>query len=101
VEAFLSEYFVIPSPDDISGLCVELGPTKRDKHKVSLMVWDDKECPEFSAVKAVLIWMSISGIKSGRLFPLFDKRTDKLILDEHGNVKPFPYSKFLDEIKYM
>ena len=42
---------------------------KRDKIRVHLQIWDDEICPEFSAVRAILIWISVSGITSGFLFP--------------------------------
>jgi hypothetical protein len=33
------------------------------------MIWNDTDCPKFSASNAILIWVEMSGITSGRLFP--------------------------------
>jgi hypothetical protein len=33
------------------------------------MIWNDTDCPEFSASNAILIWVEIFCIMSGQLFP--------------------------------
>lgn len=67
VEQFETEYFIV-TEDDVEGLCVRI-KGKRDKVPLDFALWNDKECPEFSACQAILIWISLSGIKSGKLFP--------------------------------
>lgn len=44
----------------------------RFRQTTLLHLWDDEQCPEFSAVRAILIWLAISGIKSGKIFPGLD-----------------------------
>jgi hypothetical protein len=35
-----------------------------------LAIWDDTVCPDFSATRAIMLWIALSGIKTGYLFPL-------------------------------
>jgi hypothetical protein len=72
---------------------------KSDDFAVNLLLWDDLECPEFSATRALMIWIAVSGIKSGYLFPT---------KGELGNLAPngeckthFAYEDFLSEIKHL
>jgi hypothetical protein len=46
---------------------------KSDNDKIHLLLWDETEYPEFSPTRAVLAWMHMSGIRSGRLFPPKDQ----------------------------
>jgi hypothetical protein len=67
VEQFVEEYFQV-SEDAVQGLCSKI-KGKRDPTWLYFMVWNDGDCPEFSASNAILIWVRLSGITSGRLFP--------------------------------
>jgi len=88
VEQFIQKYFVV-TEDGVEGLCAKV-KGKTDTESKHLALWDDKECPEFSPARAILIWIAVSGITSGRLFP-----ADLLKPDSES----FPYEKFLDIIK--
>jgi len=67
VEDFLMACFVATA-SSVEGLCVEICGKKETAPK-KFMAWDDKDCPEFSPSKAILIWLAVSGIKSGYMFP--------------------------------
>jgi hypothetical protein len=66
VEHFLQQYVQVYA-DGVKGISAKI-KGKRDKRWKYFMLWHDKDCPEFSASDAVLIWMAVSGIKSGKLF---------------------------------
>ena len=42
---------------------------KTDVNEVYLQLWDDEECPEFSPVIALLIYIALSDIQDGFIFP--------------------------------
>jgi hypothetical protein len=67
IEQFVEEYFQV-SEDAVQGLCSKI-KGKRDPGWLHFMIWNDIDCPEFSACNAILIWVRLSGIKSGQLFP--------------------------------
>jgi hypothetical protein len=67
VEQFIEEYFQV-SEDTVKGLCAII-KGNRDSDWLHFMIWNDEDCPEFSASNAILIWVRLSGITSGRLFP--------------------------------
>lgn len=71
VDHFKTEYFVV-KVDSVEGLVVEING-KREKTPLQFAMWHDKECPEFSAPVAILIWIAASGIQSGPLFPTKDE----------------------------
>jgi len=90
---FDEDFFVV-TEDAIQGLCVKI-KAKRDPRELHFMMWDDLDCSEFSPVRAILIWLHASGIKSGRIFP-----TGADI--EAKNPSPtdsYDYSSFLEKIK--
>ena len=41
---------------------------KCDKNVQTMALWDDKECPELCPSHNLMVWMSVSGIKSSYLF---------------------------------
>jgi hypothetical protein len=94
---FQQDYFVVTA-DDVKGLAYWVYG-KSDHEKISLAMWDDDECPDFSASRAMLLWLAISGIESGKLFPSKHEV-------QSGKVAPSPtssleYNVFLDEIKML
>jgi hypothetical protein len=66
IEDFVECYFVV-TKNNVEGLCVLLDG-KREKKETPFTIWDDKDCPEFSAVKAIMLWLSFSRICSGYIF---------------------------------
>jgi hypothetical protein len=67
IEQFVEEYFQVTG-DEVKALCAKI-KGKRDDSWLHFMIWNDEDCPEFSASYAVLIWVELAGITSGRLFP--------------------------------
>ena len=67
VEDLPQDYFVV-TEHSVEGLCM-IVQGKTDQEKQYLAIWDDTECPDFSPARALLIWLAVSGIQSGALFP--------------------------------
>jgi hypothetical protein len=70
VEDFQTNLFVL-NKLNVTGLMVEVfgKSEKKDGRKVILSLWDDKDCPDFSGTRALMLWLVKSGIYSGKLFP--------------------------------
>jgi integrase len=64
---FLFKYFVV-KPTHVDSLLVQI-KGKRDFHPVHFAIWSDDECPDFCPVRALLTWLSFSGIRGGFIFP--------------------------------
>jgi hypothetical protein len=75
-EQFLKECFVVKGSDVESLLTKIKG--KRDDNWVHFAIWDDKDCPEFSAARAALLWITLTGIKGGYLFPSLEQLCKKV-----------------------
>jgi hypothetical protein len=48
---------------------------KRDNGPVKLMLWDDEDCPEFSAFRSLMMWLELTGIEGedAYLFPTMEQ----------------------------
>jgi hypothetical protein len=66
-EQFAMPYCIV-NKDGVKSLCVKI-KGKRDSTPQHLMIWDDEDCPDFSALRALLIWLALTGITSGKIFP--------------------------------
>jgi hypothetical protein len=95
IEDFVERYFVV-TENNVEGLCVLLDG-KREKKETPFAIWDDKDCPEFSAVKAIMLWLSFSGICSGYIFP--DR--DELNRRSTSPTQHYTYSSMLDTMKFL
>ena len=77
---------------------------KRDNKRIPLVIWQQMDCPEFSAVDALLIWIALSGVKSGYIFPSKDS-IPTLSTDDHpadGTVtKNVSYHTVVKEVKWL
>ena len=93
VEDFKQQHFVVTA-DNVEGLCVEIFGKKERKAK-PFYVWDDKDCPEFDAAKAILLWLAVSGIESGYMFPT----PDHLKAKSKDPSDHFPYKSMLTMMK--
>ena len=67
-EYFIPEQFVFDAARNIMGMCLKVFG-KSDKDWVTLMLWTDDECPEFCPVCLLLVYIYVSKIKGGFLFP--------------------------------
>ena len=95
VEDLPQDYFVV-TQENVEGLCMKVKGKTDDKVQY-LAIWDDAECPDFSASRALLIWLALSGITSGYLFPNCAQL-------QNGTTSPtetLPYDDFLQEIKAL
>ena len=93
MEQFQTDYFVV-NATDVEGLCVQV-KGKSDTDTVNLMLWDDKECPDLSPSRIVLLWIALSGIEGGFLFPTREE------LGEKQPTTGLSYSTILNELKKM
>lgn len=69
---------------------------KCDKTNVHLLMWNDKVCPDLCPVKALLIYVAITGLKSGYLFP-----EDLRVQNTGVGVKPIAYNTILNRLKSL
>jgi hypothetical protein len=93
VEDLPQEYFAV-TQNNVEGLCMTV-QGKTDQEKQYLAIWDDKECTDLSPSRALLIWLAVTGITSGKLFPSAAEV-------ESGTKSPvgsLGYDVFLKEIK--
>ena len=95
VEDLPQDYFVV-TRENVEGLCMTV-QGKTDEDKQYLAIWDDKECPDLSPSRALLIWLAVTGIKTGKLFP----SEDELHSGTESPTESLPYEDFLKEIKFL
>jgi hypothetical protein len=57
---------------------------KSDKTKKGLYIFEDEKCPEFCPLRHLLVYLSITGITTGYLFPYFKKGEP---IPTHGEIK--------------
>ena len=75
---------------------------KSDEGPVHMLMHDRDcdDCPEFSNVRMVLLWVHVTGVKSGYLFPslaqLRNRDAQQGIYTEH-----YDFKLFLNDIKYL
>ena len=90
--------FFIAKQHNIHSLAVDLkGKTGTRLHLDKLMLWDDKECPEFSPVWAILLWIQLSGIRSGYIFP----SPEELQSSQKHTTEHYPYKHLLNAMKHL
>jgi hypothetical protein len=108
VEDFREQYFVVKE-NAVKNLAYFVDG-KCDHDPCLLACWDDDECPEFLPVRAVLLWLVSSGIRSGPLFPPRDQLESVATLGivqmpkeptKDGNLPTFSYAEFLKETQFL
>jgi hypothetical protein len=88
----------VSETDVISLLLSVLG--KRDSGtSVNLACWTDPECPEFSAATVVLIWISLTGITSGYMFPPIEMLCPGKTPSQEKVYYSYPH--YLTDLKYL
>jgi hypothetical protein len=98
VEQFKMSYAKVSEEDIKSFLMCVCG--KRDRtNTVNLQLWTDPECPEFSAATAISIWIAITGIESGYIFPPIEllRRGST----ESQNEEHYDYRHYLEDLIYL
>ena len=71
VKDFLPYLFAM-TKDSVEGLAFNIDG-KCETVPLTFAMWNDNDCPKFSASTALLIWMTVSGVKLGPVFPTRDK----------------------------
>jgi hypothetical protein len=94
-EQFLTKYFVV-KPGYVESLLVKI-KGKRDRNWQNFAIWHDEDCPEFSPVVALLIWIAATGIKGGRLFPSLAQLEAKVDVPTEN----YSYDSVLEDFKYL
>jgi hypothetical protein len=94
-EDFLEDYFVVKE-HDIESLCAKI-KGKTDVTSKHFAIWDDKECPEFSGARTILVWLCLSGIKGGYIFPSLAQLDEKVEVP----TECYCYKSFLEDIKSL
>jgi hypothetical protein len=96
-EEFLEDYFVVKE-HDIGSLCAKI-KGKTDLVWKHFAIWDDKECPEFSAARTILIWVCLAGIKGGYkyIFPSLAQLQEKV----EAPTEYYCYDSFLEDMKSL
>jgi hypothetical protein len=67
VEDFPPDYFKAQD-NFIQRLCMKING-KKDHYDVMLAIFDDNVCPKLSSMRTLLLWIAVSGITSGYIFP--------------------------------
>jgi len=99
-EDFIQKYFVVHDTHVDSLLTSVMGKT--DDEWVKLNAWDDFECPDFSPVRMILLWVRIAKIKSGFLFPSLSELYDSAGREEDNGAKNhYRYDYCLNDIQYL
>jgi hypothetical protein len=70
---------------------------KRDNKWLHFAIWDDKDCTGFSAARAILLWISLTGIKGGYLFPSLEQLDKKV----QNPTEHYGYDSILEDFKYL
>jgi hypothetical protein len=95
VDKFKQRFFIVHPDGSVKGLAVNF-KGKRDSGG-DFAIWHDEECPEFSAVTAILLWLALSGIQSGKIFP----SKEELFAGTEVPKEAFSYDDFLVEMKLL
>ena len=100
VEQFLFELFAIKDTH-IQNLYHTVN-AKTDGGDQDLVLWDDSYCPDMSSLRMVLLWVRLSGIKSGYLFPSREHLADRSVLAS-GKNNHYCYANVLKckDIKFL
>lgn len=93
VDSFLPKFFLVKEKR-VSALMVRI-QGKTDATPQHFLVWDHEECPEFSPVRSLLLFLAISGRKSGYLFPKLDQ------IKREEATDPYSYNSFLKDLKHL
>jgi hypothetical protein len=70
---------------------------KSDKTKKALYVFKDEACPEFCPLRHLLVYLSVTGIKSGILFPFY---LEGVISNTH-TARQWSYDHYNSKLKYL
>ena len=87
LDHFILELVDYYNSGEVERLCVKV-KGKSDKEWVTLLIWSDNENPEFCLVRHLLVYLKLTGITGGFLFPhgSIMKKIEERSADFDGNV---------------
>jgi integrase len=71
MEDFRERLYIV-NDDRVRGISIAVDG-KSDYGTQYLYIWEDEECPEFCPLRHLLVYVAITGITEGYLFPYFKK----------------------------
>jgi hypothetical protein len=71
MEQFEQKLYIV-NQDNVRAIALYV-KGKSDKTKKYLYVWEDEYCPEFCPLRHLLVYLALTGIKTGLLFPYFKR----------------------------
>src|SRR5210317_131601 len=93
IESF-QQHFCVVRGKKILSLCICIkGKTDRDDK--FFQIYDDMECPEFGAVRPLLLFIAATGRKGGYVFPKLTQIFDETPTDR------YEYENALNDIRYL
>jgi hypothetical protein len=95
MENLKEQYFVVKE-DTIEGLAMEV-QGKCDEEPITMAMWDDSECPDFSPSRVLMIWIALTGIKGGNLFPCKMQLAEQCVMP----TMHLDYDDYLEELKFL
>jgi len=84
---------------EIHGLVFDVNG-KRDPMPVPLAMWFHKKCRDLCALRLMLIWLCVSGIKSGYIFPSAGT-LDAIRRNGGHSDRPIQYAEVIQKYKYL
>jgi hypothetical protein len=102
IEQFSEELAIVKGDYEfLEGIAVVIHG-KSDKSPVTLQVWADHECPFFCPIRHLLFWIKISKIKSGYLFPSYERLNGAMAKNDwngDNTLVPAVESSDIEELK--
>lgn len=95
MDHFQPHYFQVHDSGHVDSLAMKI-KGKRDIDWVFLKMWADNECPDLCPVRALLIWLAVSKIEDGFIFP---PRVD--IGKQHKQTRHLEKEHFREEIVFL
>jgi hypothetical protein len=97
LEQFEKKAYVVDG-NDVHGICLWI-QGKKDVTKKYVYLWTDEQCPEFCPVRHLLVYLALTKITSGLLFPYVGKGKKKY--DPTIHVNEWCYNKWLAMLKFL
>jgi hypothetical protein len=87
------------SETDVTSLLLSVLGKRDSGTSVNLACWTDPECLEFLAATVVLIWISLTGITSGYMFPPIELLSRGNTPSQHEEY--YKYDHYLMDLKHL
>ena len=93
MDSFVERYSVVRG-EEVVAICVKIKGKREKKFKYFLII-DDKDCPDLSPVRDLLIYIGTTGRRGGYLFPELSQ------LFSPNPTKHYTYNYMLSDMKYL